>query len=181
MLQENGIKWTSRVITEGGVEVEQVFFHDPDGFMIEICTCEKLPVQPLVASTLVRYLSGKCNNTSNNSLDDLAALSLQLLQGSDPPLQSVMDTISSSNNNCVVCAWINVNEEILYIIHVRYSHLQISQLRVWQRGWWLILTCRYNSSIWSYSVGCKYGRRLNYEYFRLQLCTEWDRNTFKWN
>jgi hypothetical protein len=107
MLQENGIKWTRRVITEGGVEVEQVFFHDPDGFMIEICTCEKLPVQPLVASTLVRYLSGKCNNPSNNnSLDDLAALSLQLLQGSDPPLQSVMDTISSSNNNnnCVVCA-----------------------------------------------------------------------------
>jgi hypothetical protein len=32
---------------EGGVMVEQIFFHDPDGAMIEVCTCEKLPIQPL--------------------------------------------------------------------------------------------------------------------------------------
>lgn len=35
------------MVEEGGVQVDQLFFHDPDGFMIEICNCDSLPVIPL--------------------------------------------------------------------------------------------------------------------------------------
>ncbi|EFJ07813.1 hypothetical protein SELMODRAFT_94230 [Selaginella moellendorffii] len=50
-LGDAGIKYEKRIVQERGIEVEQIFFHDPDGFMIEICTCERLPVEPLSSST----------------------------------------------------------------------------------------------------------------------------------
>ncbi|CAM6041446.1 unnamed protein product, partial [Sphagnum compactum] len=49
-LQERNIKCTRQVVQEGGIMVDQLFFHDPDGFMIEVCNCEKLPVVPLGTS-----------------------------------------------------------------------------------------------------------------------------------
>uniref|UniRef100_A0A0E0JEP8 VOC domain-containing protein n=1 Tax=Oryza punctata TaxID=4537 RepID=A0A0E0JEP8_ORYPU len=48
-LKEMGVRYVQRRVEEGGVYVDQIFFHDPDGFMIEICTCDKLPVVPLDA------------------------------------------------------------------------------------------------------------------------------------
>ncbi|KAG0591533.1 hypothetical protein M758_1G178900 [Ceratodon purpureus] len=61
-LHDHEIKYEKNTIDENGIVIEQVFFHDPDGFMIEICTCEKFPVQPLNGATtelcnLVRTLS----------------------------------------------------------------------------------------------------------------------------
>ena len=50
-LEEHGIKYTKKTIDEQDVAIEQVFFHDPDGFMIEICTCEVFPVKPLTPAT----------------------------------------------------------------------------------------------------------------------------------
>ncbi|PWA49495.1 glyoxalase/Bleomycin resistance protein/Dihydroxybiphenyl dioxygenase [Artemisia annua] len=46
-LEEMGIKYVTAVVKEGGVEVNQLFFHDPDGYMIEICNCHVLPVLPI--------------------------------------------------------------------------------------------------------------------------------------
>ncbi|KAL8171735.1 hypothetical protein V2J09_023539 [Rumex salicifolius] len=46
-LDEMGVKHKRARVVEGGIEVEQLFFHDPDGFMIEICNCDSLPVVPL--------------------------------------------------------------------------------------------------------------------------------------
>lgn len=46
-LTEMGIEFVKRRVEEGGVYVDQLFFHDPDGFMIEICDCDNLPVIPL--------------------------------------------------------------------------------------------------------------------------------------
>ncbi|KAK4797383.1 hypothetical protein SAY86_029709 [Trapa natans] len=46
-LKEMEIKHVRSKVVEGGIEVDQLFFHDPDGFMIEICNCESLPVIPL--------------------------------------------------------------------------------------------------------------------------------------
>nr|DAD21532.1 TPA_asm: hypothetical protein HUJ06_022995 [Nelumbo nucifera] len=43
-LKEMGIKYVQRRVEEGGTYVDKLFFHDPDGFMIEICNCENLPV-----------------------------------------------------------------------------------------------------------------------------------------
>ena len=40
---------TTKVWDGETAAVEQLFFHDPDGNMIEICNCENLPVVPIDA------------------------------------------------------------------------------------------------------------------------------------
>ena len=50
-LKELGITYIQRCVEEGGIYVDQIFFHDPDGFMIEICNCDNLPVVPLADYT----------------------------------------------------------------------------------------------------------------------------------
>ena len=47
-LKEMGIEYVTSSVEEGGINVDQLFFHDPDGTMIEICNCDNLPVIPLV-------------------------------------------------------------------------------------------------------------------------------------
>ncbi|KAG6387685.1 hypothetical protein SASPL_152877 [Salvia splendens] len=32
---------------EGGVSVHQIFFHDLNGYMVEICSCANFPVVPI--------------------------------------------------------------------------------------------------------------------------------------
>lgn len=54
-LIENGIKYIRRVVEEGGILVDQLFFHDPDGFMIEVCNCDQLPVVPLTHSPSILH------------------------------------------------------------------------------------------------------------------------------
>lgn len=49
-LQEMKIKHVKRTVEEMGIYVDQLFFHDPDGFMIEVCNCDNLPVVPLAPS-----------------------------------------------------------------------------------------------------------------------------------
>uniref|UniRef100_A0A0E0KTB4 VOC domain-containing protein n=1 Tax=Oryza punctata TaxID=4537 RepID=A0A0E0KTB4_ORYPU len=39
-----------RKVWDGETVVDQLFFHDPDGNMIEVCNCENLPVIPLVVA-----------------------------------------------------------------------------------------------------------------------------------
>ncbi|KAJ8756084.1 hypothetical protein K2173_024631 [Erythroxylum novogranatense] len=46
-LKDMGINYKRAMVEEGGIHVDQLFFHDPDGFMIEICNCDSLPVIPL--------------------------------------------------------------------------------------------------------------------------------------
>jgi hypothetical protein len=49
-LKEMGIPYVQRCVEEGGINVDQIFFHDPDAFMIEVCNCDNLPVVPLAAA-----------------------------------------------------------------------------------------------------------------------------------
>ncbi|EFJ31787.1 hypothetical protein SELMODRAFT_439738 [Selaginella moellendorffii] len=56
-LVEAGSAFVRRVVEEAGIEVEQIFFHDPDGFMIEVCTCEKLPLEPLIGGNMTNIRS----------------------------------------------------------------------------------------------------------------------------
>jgi hypothetical protein len=48
-MQEMDIKYEKRIVEEEGLYVDQLFFHDPDGYMIEICNCENLPVVPVTS------------------------------------------------------------------------------------------------------------------------------------
>ncbi|KAJ7962876.1 Metallothiol transferase fosB [Quillaja saponaria] len=56
-LKEMGIDYVRAMVEEGGIHVDQMFFHDPDGFMIEICNCDSLPVVPLVGDQMARSCS----------------------------------------------------------------------------------------------------------------------------
>ncbi|KAH7547380.1 glyoxylase I 4 [Ziziphus jujuba] len=46
-LKDMEMEYVRAMVEEGGIHVDQLFFHDPDGFMIEICNCDNLPVIPL--------------------------------------------------------------------------------------------------------------------------------------
>ncbi|XP_010049979.2 uncharacterized protein LOC104438513 [Eucalyptus grandis] len=46
-LEEMEIEYVKSSVEEGGIYVDQIFFHDPDGSMIEICNCNNLPVVAL--------------------------------------------------------------------------------------------------------------------------------------
>ncbi|GMI74381.1 hypothetical protein HRI_001107400 [Hibiscus trionum] len=59
-LEEMEIQYVTAVVEEGGVQVDQLFFHDPDGYMLEICNCQNLPVLPLSSCPL--------KPTTNNKL-----------------------------------------------------------------------------------------------------------------
>lgn len=62
-LKEMGTPYVQRCVEEGGINVDQIFFHDPDGFMIEICNCDNLPVIPLVADGRAPVL-GACKRAA---------------------------------------------------------------------------------------------------------------------
>ncbi|XP_010545777.1 PREDICTED: uncharacterized protein LOC104818034 [Tarenaya hassleriana] len=45
-LERMGVKYVHGTVEEGSVHVDQLFFHDPNGFMIEICNCDSFPLVP---------------------------------------------------------------------------------------------------------------------------------------
>ncbi|XP_072950119.1 glyoxylase I 4-like [Typha angustifolia] len=51
-LEEMGIEYVTALVEDSGIQVNQFFFHDPDGYMVEICNCENLPVLPLSSCPL---------------------------------------------------------------------------------------------------------------------------------
>ncbi|XP_068661229.1 glyoxylase I 4-like [Aristolochia californica] len=51
-LEEKGIDYVTAVVEEGGILVDQIFFHDPDGYMVEICNCENIPILPISSCSL---------------------------------------------------------------------------------------------------------------------------------
>ncbi|KAF8406507.1 hypothetical protein HHK36_008596 [Tetracentron sinense] len=77
-LQEMGMKYVTAVVEEGGIKVDQVFFHDPDGHMIEICNCDNLPILPLVSCPLkpkeivCKNMVDKCGLMENVMMESLS-------------------------------------------------------------------------------------------------------------
>ncbi|XP_020187957.1 glyoxylase I 4 [Aegilops tauschii subsp. strangulata] len=80
-LKELGIRYVQRRVEEGGIHVDQIFFHDPDGFMIEVCTCDNLPVIPLVthldaaaACAPPAVVAPSCKRVSNQHQQQLSTI-----------------------------------------------------------------------------------------------------------
>ncbi|XP_076952791.1 glyoxylase I 4-like [Bidens hawaiensis] len=69
-LEEMGIKYVTAVVKEGGVEVDQLFFHDPDGYMIEICNCHVLPMLPITSCPLKKIAPVPQTNRVESSFYD---------------------------------------------------------------------------------------------------------------
>ena len=51
-LKEMNIKYVKRIVEEERIYMDQIFIHDPHGYMVEICDCEKLPMEPNMAMRL---------------------------------------------------------------------------------------------------------------------------------
>ncbi|RWW30289.1 hypothetical protein GW17_00005139 [Ensete ventricosum] len=52
-LKDLGVKYLRRTINEEqGSPIDQLFFNDPDGFMIEICNCENLELVPAASMAI---------------------------------------------------------------------------------------------------------------------------------
>ncbi|XP_078445216.1 lactoylglutathione lyase / glyoxalase I family protein [Wolffia australiana] len=45
-LKEAKVKYLKRTVDGEGSPIDQLFFNDPDGFMIEICNCENVKLKP---------------------------------------------------------------------------------------------------------------------------------------
>lgn len=47
MKDNKDVKYMKRSLeTDDGTAMDQIFFNDPDGFMVEICNCENLKLVP---------------------------------------------------------------------------------------------------------------------------------------
>ncbi|PON99504.1 Glyoxalase-like domain containing protein [Trema orientale] len=57
-LQEMGMRYVTAVVEDEGIKVDQVFFHDPDGYMVELCNCENIPIVPLASCPSFKPRSG---------------------------------------------------------------------------------------------------------------------------
>ncbi|KAK1296329.1 hypothetical protein QJS10_CPB15g00580 [Acorus calamus] len=75
-LEEMAIEYVTAVVEEGGIQVGQLFFHDPDGYMIEICDCQKLPVLPLSLCPLKKPPHSTLANTQEKLRSMMSAKSL---------------------------------------------------------------------------------------------------------
>ncbi|CAO2841281.1 unnamed protein product [Amaranthus hypochondriacus] len=54
-LKKMEIEYVKSKVVEDGISVSQLFFHDPDGLMIEICDCNNLPVVPIQRQLPIKY------------------------------------------------------------------------------------------------------------------------------
>ncbi|GLJ16073.1 hypothetical protein SUGI_0267590 [Cryptomeria japonica] len=55
-LRDMGIDYVKQVVEEEGLCIDQLFFHDPDGYMMGICNCENFPIVPSDEASAVPQL-----------------------------------------------------------------------------------------------------------------------------
>ncbi|XWS26972.1 hypothetical protein CRYUN_Cryun26dG0076100 [Craigia yunnanensis] len=60
-LKEMKMEYVKDGVEDGGIHVDQLFFHDPDGNMIEVCNCDNLPVVPLPRDAMQSCSLINCN------------------------------------------------------------------------------------------------------------------------
>lgn len=66
-MEEMKMEYVTAKVEEGGVIVDQLFFHDPDGYMVEICNCQNLPVLPISSCPIKLITNTNANHTSSSS------------------------------------------------------------------------------------------------------------------
>ncbi|KAK9149674.1 hypothetical protein Scep_008431 [Stephania cephalantha] len=87
MLKEMKVEYVSNVVEEDGILVDQLFFHDPDGFMIEICNCDQLPIIPLTSdahhhqTATINIVGANCSSSILNERQQQQQQQHQLSNG----------------------------------------------------------------------------------------------------
>ncbi|XP_021862614.1 glyoxylase I 4 [Spinacia oleracea] len=67
-LEEMKIEYVTAQVEEGGIIVDQLFFHDPDGYMVEICNCHVLPILPISSCPIQMTPKNIDTSTTTNTL-----------------------------------------------------------------------------------------------------------------
>ncbi|KAE8715668.1 B-box type zinc finger family protein [Hibiscus syriacus] len=78
-LQGMGMKYDTAAVEDEGNRVDQVCFHDPDGYMIELCNCDNIPITPIASCSFKPRLSNvieaepaKCGFMENAMMESLS-------------------------------------------------------------------------------------------------------------
>ncbi|KAK8643817.1 hypothetical protein V6N13_013094 [Hibiscus sabdariffa] len=78
-LEGLGMKYLTVVVEDEGNRVDHVFFHDPDGYMIELCNRENIQIITLAACSFKPRLSNsikdalaKCEFMENAMMESLS-------------------------------------------------------------------------------------------------------------
>lgn len=77
-LEDMGMRYVTAVVEDGGIKVDQVFFHDPDGYMIELCNCENIPIVPVSSCSFkargqsFKKVPNKCGFIENEMMESLS-------------------------------------------------------------------------------------------------------------
>ncbi|XP_009618674.1 glyoxylase I 4-like [Nicotiana tomentosiformis] len=66
-LGDMNIEYVTATVKDNEIIVDQLFFHDPDGNMIEICNCQNFPLLPLSSCPLNKFTNQMTNHTMPNS------------------------------------------------------------------------------------------------------------------
>lgn len=103
-LKEMGLEYVQRRVEEGGIYVDQLFFHDPDGFMIEICNCDNLPVVPLVGEP-VRMCSRINFKKHKDQIQAMQQQQHMVLCLPTPPVHIKEDYLSCAWEDTLSCSF----------------------------------------------------------------------------
>ncbi|KAL8152550.1 hypothetical protein V2J09_010310 [Rumex salicifolius] len=82
MLKNMNVEYVKSRMEEGGIGVDQIFFRDPDGMIIEICNCDILPIIPIgvgEVSTVQSCSLVGCNINEQEPYSPRMLLDLRLL------------------------------------------------------------------------------------------------------
>ncbi|KAI4327700.1 hypothetical protein L6164_020129 [Bauhinia variegata] len=78
-LEDMGMRYVTAVVEDEGSKIDQVFFHDPDGYMIELCNCENIPILPISscpfkprAQSFKKAAPNKCGFMENVMMESLS-------------------------------------------------------------------------------------------------------------
>ncbi|GKV41506.1 hypothetical protein SLEP1_g49027 [Rubroshorea leprosula] len=77
-LEDMGMKYVTALVEDEGNMVDQVFFHDPDGYMIELCNCENIPIIPLSSCSFKRGSFKKAAPTKCGFMENVMMESLSM-------------------------------------------------------------------------------------------------------
>lgn len=74
-LEELNIEYMKRTVGDdkNGAKIDQLFFNDPDGFMVEICNCENLKLVPAGSMGKIKLPFDRHNppvDVSDNGTED---------------------------------------------------------------------------------------------------------------
>ena len=119
------MRYVTAVVEDDGNKVDQVFFHYPDGYMIEIYNCENIPIIPLSSCTFrlrtgrfKRVAPSRCRFMENVMME---SLSIDMMNFS----LCFIDLKMSFKNNLSFCFFHPVNKnQFIHVVKQLHAFLQ---------------------------------------------------------